>query len=66
VEWDEAVTVSRHAAETARYRMGLRKGETAPLGHAASRASGIASANDAAAAVAEHLWAGPRKPSSRA
>ena len=53
-EWDEAVKVSRHAAETPRYRMGLRKGETAPLG-TLLEGVGIASANDAAAAVAEHL-----------
>lgn len=54
VEWDEGVTVSRHAAETARYRMGLRKGETVPLS-TLLEGVGIASANDAAAAVAEHL-----------
>ena len=53
-EWDETVKVSRHAAETPRYRMGLRKGETAPLG-TLLEGVGIASANDAAAAVAEHL-----------
>ena len=53
-EWDEAVTVSRHAAETPRYRMGLRKGETVPLS-TLLEGVGIASANDAAAAVAQHL-----------
>ena len=37
-EWDEGVTVSRHAAYTPRYRMGLRAGErirVRPLGAAA-------------------------------
>jgi D-alanyl-D-alanine carboxypeptidase len=31
VEWEEPVGVSRRAAETARYRMGLRAGETVPF-----------------------------------
>lgn len=53
-EWDEGVTVSRHAAATPRYRMGLRMRETVPLS-ILLEGVGIASANDAAAAVAEHL-----------
>ena len=31
-EWDEGVTVSRRAADTPRYRMGLRAGQTVALG----------------------------------
>ena len=54
VEWDEPVAVSRRAAETARYRMGLRAGEVVPLSILLEGVA-IASANDAAAAVAEHL-----------
>src|SRR5688572_26993088 len=53
-EWDEGVSISRRAAETPRYRMGLRAGETVPLGTLLEGVA-IASANDAAAAVAEHL-----------
>ena len=53
-EWDEGVAVSRRAADTPRYRMGLRAGETVPLGTLLEGVA-IASANDAAAAVAEHL-----------
>jgi D-alanyl-D-alanine carboxypeptidase len=53
-EWDEGVSISRRAAETPRYRMGLRTGETVPLGTLLEGVA-IASANDAAAAVAEHL-----------
>ena len=54
VEWDEGVSISRRAAETPRDRMGLRTGETVPLGTLLEGVA-IASANDAAAAVAEHL-----------
>lgn len=54
VEWEEGVSVSRRAADTPRYRMGLRAGETVPLGTLLEGVA-IASANDAAAAVAEHL-----------
>jgi D-alanyl-D-alanine carboxypeptidase len=54
VEWEDGVTVSRRAAETPRYRMGVRAGETVPLGTLLEGVA-IASANDAAAAVAEHL-----------
>ena len=53
-EWDEGVTVSRRAADTPRYRMGLRAGQTVALGTLLEGVA-IASANDAAAAVAEHL-----------
>lgn len=51
---DDVVTVSRHAAETDRYRMGLREGEQVPL-QTIMEAVAIASANDAATALAEHL-----------
>lgn len=53
-QWDAQVVISPHAALTARYRMGLRAGDTAPLGTLLEGVA-IASANDAAAAVAEHL-----------
>lgn len=53
-EWDEGVSISRRAADTPRYRMGLRTGETVSLGTLLEGVA-IASANDAAAAVAEHL-----------
>lgn len=53
-QWDELVTVSRRATQTARYRMGLRVGEQATL-RVLLEGVGIASANDAATAVAEHL-----------
>jgi D-alanyl-D-alanine carboxypeptidase (penicillin-binding protein 5/6) len=51
---DDMVTVSRHAATTARYRMGLRTGEHVPL-QVLLEGVAIASANDAATALAEHL-----------
>ena len=51
---DEPVTISPHAATTARYRMGLRAGQQVPL-HVLLEGVAIASANDAAAALAEHL-----------
>jgi D-alanyl-D-alanine carboxypeptidase len=51
---DELATVSVHAASTARYRMGLRAGERAPV-LVLLEGVAIASANDAAAALAEHL-----------
>ena len=53
-KWDEPVTISRHAAETPRYRMGLRAGEDVPF-RTLLEGVAIASANDAATAVAEHL-----------
>jgi D-alanyl-D-alanine carboxypeptidase len=52
--WDEPVTISRRAAETPRYRMGLRAGEEVPF-RTLLEGVAIASANDAATAVAEHL-----------
>jgi len=52
--WEEPVSVSLRAARTPRYRMGLRGGETVPLGVLLGGVA-IASANDAATAVAEHL-----------
>jgi D-alanyl-D-alanine carboxypeptidase len=55
--WDDLVTVSGHAAATPRYRMGLRAGEQVPL-RVLLEGVGIASANDAATAVAEHLGNG--------
>jgi D-alanyl-D-alanine carboxypeptidase len=54
VTWDEPVTISRRAAETPRYRMGLRAGEDVPF-RTLLEGVAIASANDAATAVAEHL-----------
>jgi D-alanyl-D-alanine carboxypeptidase len=51
---DEVVTVSHHAATVARYRMGLRTGEQVPL-HVLLEGVAIASANDAATALAERL-----------
>jgi D-alanyl-D-alanine carboxypeptidase len=57
VRWDDAVLVSARAAETPRYRLGLVAGELVPL-RVLLEAVGIASANDAASAVAEHLGNG--------
>jgi D-alanyl-D-alanine carboxypeptidase len=51
---DELVTVSLNAATTARYRMGLRAGEHVPL-RVLMEGVAIASANDAATALAERL-----------
>jgi D-alanyl-D-alanine carboxypeptidase (penicillin-binding protein 5/6) len=51
---DELATVSVHAATTAKYRMGLRAGERVPV-IVLLEGVAIASANDAAAALAEHL-----------
>ena len=53
-QWDEPVVISVRAAQTARYRMGLRAGESVPL-RTLLEGVAIASANDAAAAVAEHI-----------
>lgn len=52
--WDEPVTVTLRAARTPRYRIGLRAGQTVPLGVLLEGVA-IASANDAAVAAAEHL-----------
>jgi len=54
VDADTPVTISHHAATTARYRMGLRTGQQVPL-HVLMEGVAIASANDAATALAEHL-----------
>ncbi|MBI1846065.1 MAG: D-alanyl-D-alanine carboxypeptidase [Candidatus Rokubacteria bacterium] len=51
---DAPVLVSHYAATIARYRMGLRAGEVVPL-RVLLEGVAIASANDAAEAVAEHL-----------
>jgi D-alanyl-D-alanine carboxypeptidase len=51
---DEVVTVSHHSATVARYRMGLRAGEQVPL-RVLLEGVAIASANDAASALAERL-----------
>jgi D-alanyl-D-alanine carboxypeptidase (penicillin-binding protein 5/6) len=51
---DDPVIISVAAANTPRYRMGLRAGEEVPL-RVLLEGVAIASANDAAAAVAEHL-----------
>jgi len=53
-QWEDPVLVSHRAALTPRYRMGLRTGQTAPL-RTLLEGVAIASANDAATAVAEHL-----------
>jgi D-alanyl-D-alanine carboxypeptidase len=51
---DTLVTVSHHAATIARYRMGLRTGQQVPV-QVLLEGVAIASANDAAVALAEHL-----------
>ena len=51
---EDLVTVSRHAATTPRYRMGLRAGEQVSV-QVLLEGVAIASANDAATALAEHL-----------
>ena len=52
--WEEPVVVSPRVARTPKYRMGLRSGEQVPF-DVLLKGVAIASANDAAAAVAEHL-----------
>ncbi len=54
VQWEDPVVVSRRAAETPRYRMGLRVGDEVPF-RTLLEGVAIASANDAATVVAEHL-----------
>jgi D-alanyl-D-alanine carboxypeptidase len=54
IDPDDLVTISQHAAHTARYRMGLRAGDQVPL-HVLLEGVAIASANDAATALAERL-----------
>ena len=53
-QWDEPVVISHRAAQTPRYRMGLKAGETVPL-RTLLEGVAIASANDAATAVSEHI-----------
>jgi D-alanyl-D-alanine carboxypeptidase len=53
-QWEEPVTISQRAAQTPRYRMGLKAGAVVPL-RTLLEGVAIASANDAATAVAEHL-----------
>lgn len=53
-ELDELVPVSHNAAQTPRYRMGLRAGELVPF-RTLLEGVAIASANDAATALAERL-----------
>jgi D-alanyl-D-alanine carboxypeptidase len=53
-DWEEPVLISARAALTPRYRMGLRAGESVPL-RTLLEGLAIASANDAATAVAEYL-----------
>jgi D-alanyl-D-alanine carboxypeptidase len=52
--WGDPVPISPFAAATPRSRMGLRSGEVVPLSTLVEGVA-IASANDAAVAVAEHL-----------
>jgi D-alanyl-D-alanine carboxypeptidase len=54
VNLDEMVHISHTAATTPRYRMGLRTNTSVPF-HTLLEGVAIASANDAATAVAEHL-----------
>jgi D-alanyl-D-alanine carboxypeptidase (penicillin-binding protein 5/6) len=54
VRFDDPVVVSQNAARTPRFRMGLSAGDVIPL-RAALLGVAVASANDAATAVAEHL-----------
>jgi D-alanyl-D-alanine carboxypeptidase len=53
---DDLATISRNAVTTPRYRMGLRLGEKVPV-RTLMEGVAIASANDAATALAEHLSA---------
>jgi D-alanyl-D-alanine carboxypeptidase (penicillin-binding protein 5/6) len=54
IQDEERVTVSAHAARTPRYRMGLRKGEQVSV-RVLLEGVAIASANDAATALAERI-----------
>jgi D-alanyl-D-alanine carboxypeptidase len=54
VSLDDLATISRHAAMTPRYRMGLRAGDHVPV-RTLMEGVAIASANDAATALAERL-----------
>jgi D-alanyl-D-alanine carboxypeptidase len=54
VRLDDPVVISQHAARTPRFRMGLDAGDSLPL-RTLLLGVAVASANDAATAVAEHL-----------
>lgn len=54
VKWEEPVTISSRVASTPAYRMGLQAGDTVPFWLLLEGVA-IASANDAATAVAERL-----------
>jgi D-alanyl-D-alanine carboxypeptidase len=54
IDLDEPVRISSYAATTPRYRMGMRPAEQVPL-RILLEGVAIASANDAATALAEHL-----------
>jgi D-alanyl-D-alanine carboxypeptidase len=54
VQWEDLAVISPHAAQTPRYRMGLRAGDSVPL-RTLLEGVAIASANDAATAVSEFL-----------
>jgi len=54
VQWDDLAVISPRAAQTPRYRMGLRVGDSVPL-RTLLEGVAIASANDAATAVSEFL-----------
>ena len=53
-QWEDPVLISHRAALTPRYRMGIKTGQSVPL-RTLLEGVAIASANDAATAVAEHL-----------
>ena len=53
-QWEDLAVISHHATQTPRYRMGLRLGDSVPL-RTLLEGVAIASANDAATAVSEHL-----------
>lgn len=53
-QWEDTAVISQRAALTPRYRMGLKAGEQVPL-RTLLEGVAIASANDAATAVAEHI-----------
>ncbi len=53
--WEDPITASRHAEHMGGSQVFLRAGETYPLEHL-MQAVAVASANDAAMAIAEGLW----------
>lgn len=54
IQWEDRVVISYRAAQTPRYRMGLKAGEVVPL-RTLLEGVAIASANDAATAVSEYI-----------